>query len=133
MKMKRVSCVFIAILFLLPFDGRTQNIFAPIKEAISVGNARNVAQYFDESVDITFDSESKSYPKTSAELVLKDFFRKNEPSGFVILHTGVASKGGGQYAIGNYTSADKTKFTVLIRVRQAGNSFFIHELSFVKE
>ncbi|PGH39080.1 MAG: hypothetical protein CRN43_11340 [Candidatus Nephrothrix sp. EaCA] len=131
--MKASLCIFIVNLCLPSFDAGSQHIFGPIKEAISVGNAKNVAQYFDNSLDIAFDSEEKTCPKETAGLLLRDFFKKNEPSGFVILHNGAASKGGGQYAIGNYTSADKTKYTVLIRVRQTGNRFLIHELSFVKE
>lgn len=106
-------------------------IFNPIKEALKAGSAKEAVKYFNQSLDISVEGENNTYSKAQAEFVLRDFFKKHPPTDFSIVHTG-ASKGGLQYAIGNYKSNDDL-YKVLIRVKQNGNTYFVHEISFVKE
>lgn len=107
------------------------DIFAPMKDAIKAGNAKELAKYFNQSVDVTLDGEANTYSRAQAEFVLRDFFKKYPPSEFTIVHTG-SSKGGLQYAIGNFKSST-AQFNTLLRVKQADNVYLIHEISFVKE
>ncbi len=106
-------------------------IFTPIRDAIKAGSAKEAVKSFNQSVDINLEGEIKTYSKTQSEFVLRDFFKKHSPSDFTIVHTG-SSKGGLQYAIGNMKSNNDT-YNVLIRVKQAGNDYLVHEISFVKE
>jgi Domain of unknown function (DUF4783) len=106
-------------------------IFAPIKDALKAGSAKEAVKSFNQSLDINLEGEIKTYSKAQAEFVLRDFFKKHPPTDFTIVHTG-SSKGGLQYAIGNYKSNSET-YNVLIRVKQAGNDYLVHEISFVKE
>ncbi len=107
------------------------DIFAPLKDALKAGSAKELIKHFNQSADINLDGEVKSYSKAQAEFVLRDFFKKHPPSDFTIVHTG-SSKGGLQFAIGNYVS-NKDQFNVLIRVKQSDNTYLIHEIGFVKE
>jgi hypothetical protein len=107
------------------------DIFAPIRDAIKAGSAKEAVKSFNQSLDINLEGEIKTYSKTQSEFVLRDFFKKHPPTDFTIVHTG-ASKGGLQYAIGNMKSNNET-YNVLIRVKQSGNSYLVHEISFVKE
>jgi Domain of unknown function (DUF4783) len=107
------------------------DIFTPIRDAIKAGSAKEAVKSFNQSLDINLEGEINTYSKTQSEFVLRDFFKKHPPSDFTIVHTG-ASKGGLQYAIGNMKSNNET-YNVLIRVKQSGNSYLVHEISFVKE
>lgn len=107
------------------------DIFAPIKDALKAGSAKEAVKYFNQSLDINLEGEINTYSKAQAEFVLRDFFKKHPPTDFTIVHTG-SSKGGLQYAIGNLKSNNDT-YNVLIRVKQAGNDYLVHEISFVKE
>lgn len=106
-------------------------IFVPIRDAIKSGSAKEAVKTFNQSLDINLEGEIKTYSKAQSEFVLRDFFKKHPPSDFTIVHTG-SSKGGLQYAIGDMKSNNDT-YTVLIRVKQAGNNYLVHEISFVKE
>jgi hypothetical protein len=106
-------------------------IFNPIKDALKAGSAKEAVKYFNQSLDINIEGENNTYSKAQSEFVLRDFFKKHPPADFTIVHTG-ASKGGLQYAIGNYKSNDEL-YKVLIRVKQSGNTYLVHEISFVKE
>jgi hypothetical protein len=106
-------------------------IFTPIKDAIKAGSAKEAVKSFNQSLDINLEGEIKTYSKAQAEFVLRDFFKKHPPTDFTIVHTG-SSKGGLQYAIGNLKS-DNVTYNVLIRVKQAGSDYLVHEISFVKE
>lgn len=106
-------------------------IFNPMKDALKTGSSKEVAKFLNQSVEINIEGEVNTYSKAQAEFVLKDFFKKHAPTEFTIVHTG-ASKGGLQYAIGNYSS-NSDQYNVLIRVKQVENTYLIHEISFVKE
>lgn len=107
------------------------DIFTPIRDAIKAGSAKEAVKSFNQSLDINLEGEIKTYSKAQSEFVLRDFFKKHPPADFTIVHTG-SSKGGLQYAIGNMKSNNET-YNVLIRVKQAGNDYLVHEISFVKE
>jgi len=108
-----------------------QDIFAPMKDAIKTGNAKEVIKFFNASVDMNLDGEVAMYSKAQAEFVLRDFFKKHPSSDFSIVHTG-SSKGGLQFAIGRYVSNADT-FDVVIRVKEVNGSYLIHEINFVKD
>lgn len=107
------------------------DIFTPVRDAIKAGSAKEAVKSFNQSLDVNLEGEINTYSKAQSEFVLRDFFKKHPPADFTIVHTG-SSKGGLQYAIGNYKSNGET-YNVLIRVKQAGNVFLVHEISFVKE
>jgi hypothetical protein len=130
--MKSKKWVFTIVLALISHLMWAQaDIFAPMKDALKAGSAKELAKYFNQSVDINLEGEVNTYSKAQAEFVLRDFFKKYPSSDFSIEHTG-SSKSGLQYAIGSYKS-NNDKFNVLIRVKQAANAYLIHEISFVKE
>ncbi|MEJ0054249.1 MAG: DUF4783 domain-containing protein [Bacteroidota bacterium] len=106
-------------------------IFNPMKEAIKASDAAALVKSFAQSVDINLEGNINTYSKAQSEFVLKDFFRKHPVSDFSIVHTG-SSKGGLQFSIGRYISGSDS-YNVLIRIRQVGDEYLVHEISFVKE
>ncbi len=111
--------------------GAQSDIFNPMKDAIKAGNAAALAKSFAQSVDINLEGNINTYSKAQSEFVLKDFFKKHPVNEFSIVHTG-SSKGGLMFAIGRYLSGSDS-YNVLMRVRQVGNEYLVHEISFVKE
>ncbi|HBK89809.1 MAG: DUF4783 domain-containing protein [Cyclobacteriaceae bacterium] len=106
-------------------------IFNPMKDAIKAGDGAALTKTFAPAVDINLEGNINTYSKAQSEFVLKDFFKKHPVADFSIVHTG-SSKGGLQFAIGRYTSGGES-YNVLIRVRQVGPDYLVHEISFVRE
>lgn len=106
-------------------------IFNPIRDALKTGSAKELVKHLNQTVEINLEGDINTYSKAQGEFVLRDFFKKYPVSDFTVEHTG-SSKSGLQYAIGNYKSG-QDQFNVLIRVKQAGNAYLIHEISFLKE
>lgn len=102
-----------------------------ISLAIRSGNAREVAKYFDTSVEITIHNESKVYSKSQAEMVLKDFFTKNPVSSFNVIHKGTSNEGS-QYGIGTLVTGGGS-FRTYVYIKQKGTAFFIQEMRFEKD
>ena len=106
-------------------------LFNPMKDALKTGNAKEVAKFFNASVDMDVEGTTDTYSKAQAEFVLRDFFKKHPPTEFNIVHTG-ASKQGQPYAIGRLISNGES-YSVLLRVKKIENINLIHEINFVKE
>lgn len=123
--------LLIGLLVTIGFQTKAQTIFAPMKDAVKAGDASELAKYMNTSIDLNLEGEVNTYSKAQAEFVLRDFFKKHTPNDFSIVHTG-SSKGGLQFAIGKYQSGTDN-YNVLMRVREVGKAFLIHEMSFTKE
>jgi len=124
--------VYTIVLLLATLSLKAQgDIFAPMRDALKAGSAKELVKYVNQSVEINVEGDINTYSKAQAEFVLRDFFKKYPVTDFSISHTG-SSKSGLQYAIGTYKS-NANQLTVLIRVKQSGNTHLIHEISFVKE
>ncbi|HEY5823412.1 MAG TPA: DUF4783 domain-containing protein [Cyclobacteriaceae bacterium] len=127
LKIVLVCCFALAGANLMAQD----ELFNPMKDALKTGNAKEVAKFFNASVDMNVEGNVDTYSKAQAEFVLRDFFKKHPPTEFNIVHTG-ASKGGQQYAIGRYVSNGEN-YNVMLRVKEVDKVNLIHEINFVKE
>lgn len=125
----------VLVLLVMGFAGSQalaqDDIFAPFKEVIKAGNSKDMVKFLNQSVDMNLDGEVNTYSKAQAEFALRDFFKKHPPKDFSVVHTG-SSKGGLQFAIGRYLSNGES-YSALIRVKEVGESYLIHEINFVKE
>lgn len=101
-----------------------------ISLAVQTGNSKELAKYFDSSVEITIGEKEETYSKAQAEMVLKDFFTKNKPASFKLIHNG--SSQGSQYGIGTLIT-DKGSYRTYIYLKQKGESVFIQEIRFENE
>ncbi len=108
------------------------DIYQDISNAIRSGDARSVARYFSTTVDLTILNQEEVYSKAQAEQVLRDFFSKNTPRTFNLIHKGV-SKEGAKYAIGNLVTAQGAQFRTYFFVKQSPSGEVIQELRFEKQ
>ena len=100
----------IAFLFtLMHVEAKTPEIFDEITESIKTGDVRNLSTYFNSTIDLTVGNQENTYSKAQAELILKDFFSKNPPKSFNILHNG-SSPEGTHYVIGHLISVSGKTF-----------------------
>ncbi len=103
-----------------------------IANALRSGDARSVSKFFGTSVDLTILSQEEVYSKVQAEQVLKDFFTKNQPRSFTIIHKG-ESKEGARYAIGSMITTQGVNYRTYFFIKQQGGTAIIQELRFMKE
>jgi len=68
--------------------------------AFKTGKSGEIAKYFGNSVDLSIPNNEGVFSNTQAKLILKNFFLKNKPSNFTIVHNG-KSKNNSYYSIGN--------------------------------
>src|SRR5687767_1178088 len=122
MKIALVSLVLFTSAGMKLLDGDLERISL----AMQTGNSKEMAKYFDNTVEIN----EESYSKAQAEMVLKDFFTKNKPASFKMIHNG--SSQGSQYGIGMLIT-DKGTYRTYIYLKPKGTSLFIQSISFEKE
>jgi hypothetical protein len=118
----------LAFTALQPLQAQQTATLQGVAKAIQSGNARALAGYFDQSVDVTILNKEGSYSKAQAEGVVKDFFAKHRPSGFQIIHKG-ESGGNAKYAIGKLSTPQGT-FRTYIYVKKRGEGLLIQQLRF---
>lgn len=102
-----------------------------IFDAMKVGNTSELAKYFNSSLEIVILENESVYSRQQAEQVLKNFFAKNEPKNFTLLHQG--GKTDTQYAIGTLETNTGKKFRVYFLVKEQANSPLIHQLRIENE
>jgi len=130
--MKNISLtLLIFIVLLFKFSATAAGTLENIATAIQAGNAKELAKYFDNNVDITVYNKEEMYSKTQAEMVIKDFFSKNPPSSFKIIHKGTSNQGS-EYAIGTLVT-NVGSFRTYIYVKQKATSYSIQEIRFEKD
>jgi hypothetical protein len=105
--------------------------FEGVRSAIRSGNSRAVAQFFGGTVELGFDGDKQSYSATQAEFVLKDFFAKNSPATFELVHKGSSGQGI-PYAIGKLVGKSGN-YRVFIKMKPTQGSFQIDNIDFTKE
>lgn len=133
--MKRNTVVLISVVacFLLAnFSLLAQaDVVSQVKETIKAGSAKELANFLNQTVEVTIDGKVQSYSKAQAEFVFRDFFKQHVPNEFNIIHQG-SSKGGQPFAIGQYKSGAEV-YRVFMKIKTVSNSQLVHEISFVKE
>jgi hypothetical protein len=102
----------------------------PIVSAIGSGSSSELARFFDSSISMNVNGQQGEYSKNQAEIVLRDFFKKNPSQGFSLIFQN-ENPGSLSTYIGEYAS-NPGMFKVFIKVSQNGSGFRIYSLDFVK-
>ncbi|WP_086540271.1 DUF4783 domain-containing protein [Algoriphagus antarcticus] len=106
------------------------NSIDTVISAIDNGSSSELAKYFDSSISLNVNGSQGDYSKNQAELVLKDFFKKNPSLGFSLVFHSENNPSLSSY-IGDYQTAEAL-FKVFIKVSQQASDFKIYSLEFVK-
>jgi len=130
--MKSVKFLFISFFLITSSVFSEKDVYEEVSNAIRSGDSRQIATFFGSTVDLTILAQENVYSKAQAELVIRDFFSKNTPKSFVILHKG-SSNEGTLYAIGNMTTIKGGVFRTSFFIRQSDGKNLIQELRFETE
>lgn len=103
-----------------------------IAAAIKGGNSKELAAYFDNTVEVKIANKEGAYSKSQAEAIVKDFFTKYPPKNFSFKHNGNSGGSNAHYAIGTLTT-DKGNFRTYVYMKKKEDKFFIQEISFENE
>lgn len=102
--------------------------FEDVISAIKKGDVTTMSKYLDKTVEINIAGKSSSYSKAQADIILKDFFEKNQVKSFEILHQGEAG-GGSRYGIGTLVTSAGT-YRLSFFLQKKGETLVLNELRF---
>lgn len=107
------------------------DVFDEMLVAVRNGNAKEVARFFNASVELTILNDEGVYSRQQAEVVLRNFFSQHLPKSVVLQHKG-ASAQGARYAIAVYECA-QGKYRMYIFMKDQGTGMQVHELRIEKD
>jgi hypothetical protein len=125
MKKAKIFTFLFAMIFSLVYA----DVCDDIGNAIRSGDSRQVSAYFGNSVDLTLSNQEDVYSKAQAEQLVRDFFSKNPPKSFTIVHRG-SSREGTQFAVGNLVTAGGKAFRTSFTLKNNQGKFVVQELRF---
>jgi hypothetical protein len=120
----KITILFI-LLFTISYSVKSQVVSDGIVTAFKTGNATEIAKSYNSSVELIILEKEQVCSKPQAEIILKDFFAKNKPTDFKIIHQG--SKDVTKFAIGNLTCGAKV-YRVNFLFKAKDNQSLIHQL-----
>lgn len=126
--MKKLFFIFLLSLSLFAF---ALPLSTSIVNALRTGNSSELSKFMDTSIDLSIPGNEGAFSKTQSELILKNFFAKNTPSAFKIMHNGDA-KNSTHYTIGNLTTTSGV-YRVYILYKDSSNTNTILELRIEKD
>ncbi len=97
---------------------------------MKIGNAAELAKYFNSSVELVILDKEEIYSRQHAEQVVRSFFANNRPKSFTLLHQG--GRDGSKYAIGKLETENKS-FRVYFLIKDTGGASLIHQLRIEEE
>lgn len=119
MNLQKITFRFFVILSFL-VSVSTFRAYSDVPEglvtAIKAGNAKELAKYFNSTIELVIADKEGIYSKAQAEQILKDFFTKNPltKDSFRLLHD--VGKESSRHAIGNlYTTKGVYRVSFLIK------------------
>jgi len=127
---KIVAIILLVLYFSNSTVGQEQKLIPPdIKKAIISGDSKQLATHFNQSVELLIKNKEDVYSKAQAELILKDFFKKNTPSNFIVEIEGESD--GIKYTIGNLNTS-QGKFRVYLAYQFVKGRSTINRLNISK-
>ncbi len=121
--MKYIFTLFIVLLnhSVIAFD-----VIDDVAAAFKTGNSKELAQYFSSTVELSLLNKEDIYSGTQAELILKDFFQKNQPSGSKVIHK-VISNANYKFGVIVLTTA-KGVYRVSYELKISNGKFLITQI-----
>jgi len=116
-------------IYLSGFPGREDKIPVDVIRSFETGNAKVLAQYFNQNIEMSIFDKQNFYSKPQAQQIVAKFFNTNTPESFSIL-----SRVDEKDAI-NVIGLLKTKngtFRVYILLKETDKKEFIHLLKIEK-
>jgi hypothetical protein len=102
------------------------SLISDVSNNFKSGNSKEIAKYFNSSVELSLSDETDTYSKAQAEQIIRDFFTKNVPVNSTVIHLINTNP---NYQIGILSLITKTvKFRVTVTFKKTSGEFLITEL-----
>jgi hypothetical protein len=133
--MKTRNRVFLLPLMLLIFtvivaSQTVEQIPNEIISSLKTGNAKVLASFFNQNVELFILNDDNVCSKAQAEQIVSGFFAQNQPEKFTIIHQG--GKEGAIYVIGQLTTK-QGPFRVSFLLKKTEEKEIIHQLRIDKQ
>ena len=115
-----------SVSFMDPAPNVPEEVFASLR----TGNSKNLAKYFNASIELVILDKEGVYSQNQAEFIIKDFFGKNTPSNYVKLHEG--GKDASKFVIGQLTTSGG-KFRIYFLMKNINGINAIHQFRIENE
>ena len=102
-----------------------------IARAMKQADAKELAEYFSNTIDMTIPGNEGTYSKSQAEMIMKDFFSKYVPVSFSIQNKG-NSKKESQFVIGELIT-NKGKFRTFFMMKEISGKYYLQQLKIEKQ
>jgi len=133
--MKKLTIIIVFLIAVFSFFAFSKSLIEKtedeIVESIKDGNAKELAKFFNNTLDLNIPGNEGTFSRAQAEVVMRDFFFKNPPKSFKINHQG-SSNDGSHFFIGLYTT-QKQSFRTYFLVKKVDEQYLIQLLQFEKE
>ncbi len=126
---KLILIFFLTGAFFISIPAKAQ-ITNEIILSLQTGNAKNLAAYFNQNVELVVQENDNVYSKAQAQLIVNDFFSTHSPQNFSVIHQ--SGKEGAQYVIGNLDTK-KGSFRVYFLLKKNDGKDYIHQLRIEKQ
>jgi len=122
----------LTVILITAYPAIAQNkIIDEIIPIFKSGSSKDLVKYFDNSVELNMNGSLGDFSKNQAEVVVRDFFKKNPPTDFQIVHQG-ESGSNIRYYIAYYISPEQN-YRVLIKTKGTKERPIIYSLEFKKD
>ena len=101
------------------------DVIDDIASSIRGGNTKELSKYFSSTVSMTLLNDEGIYSRVQAELILRDFFSRNPPTGAKVAHR-LDSNPNFRYVVLNLETS-KDVFRVSYKLTNNDNTFLITE------
>jgi hypothetical protein len=102
------------------------NLVGEVSSQFRTGNSKEIAKYFNPSIELNIADGTDTYSKAQAEQILRDFFNKNMPVNSTVIHLINTNP---NYQIGILSVLTKTaKYRVTVTFKKTSGEFLITEL-----
>jgi hypothetical protein len=133
--MKTINKFLLLPLMLLVFtvlvaNQKVEQIPNEILTSLKTGNAKVLASFFNQNVELVILNDDNVYSKAQAEQIVSGFFTQNQPEKFTIIHQ--SGKEGAKYVIGQLATK-QGPFRVTFLLKKTGEKDIIHQLRIDKQ
>lgn len=124
-----IRFLMISMLLLAMMNGIAQKVPTGITEAFVKGDAKQLAEYFHDNLEMKILKEEYVTSKNQASRIMQDFFKKNQPVSFQLEYEG--TKQDARYGLGTLVTR-KGSFSINLYFLEGSNRKIIYSLRIEK-
>lgn len=97
-------------------------VFEALNSTLKSNEVKDIAQYFDQIVDITINNNENTYSKTQASAVIDNYIKKNKVLKHQILHSGTFNDSSRLFIVSEITTNNNKRYKIFLRLKRQGDT-----------